>query len=237
MKKFDIRDSIVYEDDDLFIINKPPHISTLEDRTSNVNILTLAKEYCEGAQICHRLDKETSGALIIAKNPETYRHVSIAFEKRKVKKVYHAIVDGLHEFKDLEATAPIKILKKGIVFIDFKEGKDALTYFDTVEAYKNHTLVACRPITGRMHQIRVHLSFLKAPITSDEAYGGKPLYLSKLKKNYNIGKHEDESPLIQRVALHAYKVSFADLTGKNIKISAPYPKDFAVAVKQLSKNR
>ncbi|QCK13931.1 RluA family pseudouridine synthase [Mangrovivirga cuniculi] len=237
MKKFNISESVLFEDDNLYIINKPPGISTLDDRTSNLSILKFAKEYQPDSQICHRLDKETSGCLVIAKNPETYRHMSIAFEKRKVNKIYHAIVDGLHEFKNTKATGPIKTLKKGIVVVDFQDGKEALTYFDTLEAYKTHTLVACRPVTGRMHQIRVHLSFLKAPITGDESYGGRPLYLSKVKRNYNIGRDEIEKPLIQRLALHANEISFEDPKGKMTDVKAPYPKDFAVAIKQLDKNR
>ncbi|MGE8430323.1 MAG: pseudouridine synthase, partial [Sphingobacterium sp.] len=82
---------IIHEDENLIVINKPPFIASLDEREGGeVNILRLAKKYHPDAQVCHRLDKETSGILLIAKNPETYRTISIAFEKRKVNKIYHA---------------------------------------------------------------------------------------------------------------------------------------------------
>jgi 23S rRNA pseudouridine955/2504/2580 synthase len=88
------------KNDDIIVVNKPPFISSLDEREGGeINMLRLAKQYTEDAQICHRLDKETSGALIIAKNPEAYRAVSMQFERRKVKKVYHAVIDGTHVFR------------------------------------------------------------------------------------------------------------------------------------------
>jgi len=87
MKVPKFADLILFEDDDIIVVNKPPFISSLDEREGGeVNMLRLAKAYSEDAQICHRLDKETSGALIIAKNPEAYRTVSMQFEKRQVKK-------------------------------------------------------------------------------------------------------------------------------------------------------
>src|ERR1700710_1846312 len=95
-------DLILFEDDDIIVVNKPPFISTLDEREGGeVNMLRLARAHYEDAQICHRLDKETSGALIIAKNPEAYRLVSMQFERRKVKKVYHAVIEGTHVFEEL----------------------------------------------------------------------------------------------------------------------------------------
>ena len=108
MKIPKLQDLIIYEDDHLIIVNKPPFISSLDEREGGeINILRLAKQYHEDAQICHRLDKETSGAMIIAKNPETYRFVSMQFEHRTVKKVYHAVVDGTHIFNELLIDLPI----------------------------------------------------------------------------------------------------------------------------------
>ncbi|WP_053405885.1 RluA family pseudouridine synthase [Persicobacter sp. CCB-QB2] len=237
MKKVKFEDLIIFENEDYIAINKPPHVATLEDRASYTNILAMAREYCETAQNCHRLDKETSGVLMIAKTPDAYRHLSVQFEKRKVKKIYHAIVDGIHEFDQKENTLPIYPGTKGIVKIDFEKGKPSHTTFNTLEAYKGHTLVEAIPHTGRMHQIRIHLSTLKAPISCDETYGGSPLLLSQLKRKFNLKKGTEEQPLLKRFALHAFAIEFKDPKGKQMKISAPYPKDFAVAVKQLEKNR
>ena len=235
MKKVNFRELIVFEDEDFMLVNKPPHVSSLDDRNDPVNINKLAKEYNADAQVCHRLDKETSGILAIAKNPEAYRHLNIQFEKREVVKVYHAVSGGVHDFKDEIVDLPILALKNGIVKIDSKEGKDAATIFNTLKAYNKYTLIECRPVTGRMHQIRIHLAVLKAPITCDIKYGGKEIYLSQLKKKYNLKMETEERPLIQRVALHARSLLFHSLKGEELIVEAPYPKDFEVLFKQLEK--
>lgn len=225
---------IIYEDDNYIIINKPHSISSLDERTGQgQNILRMAKAYWADAQLCHRLDKETSGALAIAKNPEAYRHISIQFEERNVNKVYHAVSNGVHDLDKMMVNLPITQIGDGAVKIDKAEGKIAVTFFHTVQAYRNATLIECLPVTGRMHQIRIHLSCLKASIVGDKQYGGKDIYLSEFKKNFKLKKFTEEFPLIRRVALHAYGLNFKDETGKDISAVAEYPKDFAVLVKQL----
>ena len=218
------------------LINKPPYISTLDDRIDNQNILTLAKEVVADAQVCHRLDKDTSGVLAIAKNPGAYRHLSMQFENREVNKVYHAIVDGIHQFENKLVDAGILKLNDGTVKIS-REGKEAQTYFTTLQTFKNHTLVECRPVTGRMHQIRIHLRLIKTPITGDEVYGGKPFFVSSVKRGFNLKKETDEQPLVKRMALHAFSLEFALLNGEKTKIEAPYPKDFQALVRQMAENR
>src|SRR6478736_10131297 len=112
------KDLIVFENDDFIVVNKPPFLATLEDRALNAtNLSKLAKQYHEDAQVCHRLDKETSGALAIARNPEAYRHLSSQFEKREVVKRYHAVADGLHQFSDFLVDAPILKQDDGTVRI------------------------------------------------------------------------------------------------------------------------
>jgi 23S rRNA pseudouridine955/2504/2580 synthase len=235
--KIDFAQLIVHEDNDYLLINKPPHIATLDERNSPaLGILRLAKQYWAEAQVCHRLDKETSGILAIAKNPEAYRHLAMQFEHREVKKRYHAIAEGIHEFEGVSVYLPILPLSNGTVRIDREEGKDAETIFISRETFKRHTLVECWPLTGRMHQIRIHLSCLKAPIVSDVQYGGHQLYLSDLKRNFNLKKGEQEQPLIGRVALHAFSLSFTDLTGQQLNVEAPYPKDMNALVRQLRAN-
>src|SRR5690606_7106123 len=239
MEKYQFKDLILFEDEDYIVINKPSGIATLDDRNiaSITSILEMAREYCATAQVCHRLDKETSGALAIAKNPVAYRGLSMQFENRTVKKVYHAVCDGIHDFKDSKITAPISTLSKGAVKIDPYQGKPAEATVNTVRAYKIHTLVACEPLTGRMHQIRIHLSSVSAPISGDEQYKGQKVFLSKVKRRFNLKKDTEEQPLIKRVALHASGLGFRSTNNeKNITIEAPYPKDFAVLLKQLDKN-
>jgi RluA family pseudouridine synthase len=231
-----LEDLILFEDDDFILINKPPYVSTLEDRHEKVNLLGLARDYISTAQVCHRLDKDTSGVLAIAKNPEAYRHMSLQFEKREVTKVYHAVVDGIHNFKDDLVDLPILKQDDGVVKISKREGKSAQTYFTSLKSYKLHTLVECRPVTGRMHQIRIHLSTLKASITGDELYGGKPFFLSSVKRGFNLKKETEEQPIMRRMALHAYALTFADLKGDKKTVDAPYPKDIQALIKQLENN-
>ena len=136
-----------------------------------------------------------------------------------------------HELVDRNLLAS----NKGIAKVS-KDGKPAQTFFHTLKTYWAHTLVECRPITGRLHQIRVHLAYLKSPICGDTLYGGKALYLSSLKRRFNLKKDTEELPIMQRVSLHAFSIVFAGLDGNPIKVDAPYPKDFQVLVQQLDKN-
>ena len=102
-----LSDLILFQNQDYLLINKPPFIATLEDRVELVNILALARTLEPAAQVGHRLDKDTSGILAIARNPEAYRHLSLQFEHREVKKIYHAVVDGRHDLTDILVDAPI----------------------------------------------------------------------------------------------------------------------------------
>lgn len=227
---------IIHEDDNLIVINKPPFLSSLDDREGgDVNILRLAKRYHEDAQICHRLDRETSGILLIAKNPETYRLVSIEFERRRVNKIYHAIIGGTHVFEDLLVDLPILNQGNKNVSIDRANGKRAETYFKSIRFFKHYTLVECRPVTGRMHQIRIHLATQHAAIVGDTMYKGKPVYLSQIKKRgFTLAKGEEEQPIMKRFALHAREIKIT-IDGKEYQFEAPYPKDFATLLKQLEK--
>jgi len=234
--KIKFEDIILFEDENYILVSKPPFLSTLEDRNEKVNLLRLARTYCAAAQVCHRLDKDTSGVLAIAKNPEAYRHLSIQFEKREVVKLYHAVVDGIHQFNDTKVDQPILKQADGIAKISKREGRPAVTFFTSIKSFRHQTLVACKPVTGRMHQIRLHLSFLGAPITGDELYGGKLFFLSQVKRKFNLKKETEEEPLMKRMTLHAFSLQFADLSGNVQTIAAPYPKDMQVLVKQLEVN-
>ncbi len=237
-KNLIFKDLIIFENENYLIINKPPFISSLPERTGDKSqsILKMAKEFYDDVQLCHRLDKETSGALVLAKNAEAYRNVAMQFEHREVKKEYHAIVNGNHDLDSISVFLPISPLKdKTAVKIDRVGGKIAETVFFTEKAYENHTLLKCYPITGRMHQIRVHLMCLDAPIVCDPTYKGEYIYLSQLKRKFNLKMETEELPLMKRVALHARKITFKDINTDLIEALAPYPKDFEVLIKQLDK--
>jgi RluA family pseudouridine synthase len=235
-RRFDFKEMILFEDADYLLVNKPPFLSTLDDRHGGPNLLALAREYTPAAQVCHRLDKDTSGVLAIAKNPEAYRHLNMQFEHRQVGKVYHAIVDGIHNFKDELVDAPILKLDDGLVKISRSEGKPAQTWFTALRSFRYHSLIECRPVTGRMHQIRIHLASERAPITGDETYGGQPFLLSRVKRNYKLKKGTEEEPFMKRMALHAFSLQFNDLSDKRQVVEAPYPKDIQALIRQLELN-
>lgn len=238
-RDLDFKNLIVFENENYVVINKPPFVPSIDERTADktLSILKLAREHYDDIQLCHRLDKETSGALVLAKNSEAYRHLSMQFEHREVQKEYHAVVNGVHDFDSISVFLPIAVVKDGTsVRIDRTRGKIAETVFFTLKAFNKHTLVRCIPITGRMHQIRVHLQCLNAPIVCDPTYGGEYIYLSQIKRKFNLKQETEELPLMKRVALHAHSIHFRDLDESMLNITAPYPNDFEVMVNKLLKS-
>jgi len=227
----DIRKLIFFEGENYIAINKPSSVSTLYDRQSSDNLSLMMKSYLPTAQVCHRLDKETSGVLVFAKNEAAYRSLAMQFEGREVSKIYHAITDGCTNYSDYQANYPLQIPGSGRVRVNVAEGKPSLTSLKTIENFKYHSLVECRPESGRKHQIRVHLAYLGNPVAADALYGGKAVLLSDYKKQYR----GVEQPLLQRAALHAYALDFIDLDGSRLYLKAPYPKDFSVTLRQLRK--
>lgn len=234
MKRFRLKEAIIFENDDYLVINKPSGISSLEDRTLPISLIDeLRKEYPE-ATLCHRLDKETSGCLIAAKHAEAYREAAIQFEKRTVSKLYHAFVEGAVSLEDKAVDLPI-VKKVNGTAMCAQGGRPALTHFTSIENFGHYTLLECRPLTGRFHQIRVHLASMKTPIAADTLYGGKLPYLSSMVRKYKPSSRE-ENPMLKRFALHAYQIEFEGLKGDKITVEAPYPADLATFHKLLAKN-
>jgi len=128
-------------------------------------------------------------------------------------------------------------VKVGIVRVDEKGGKRSYTAFEVIERFKGYSYLRCRPRTGRTHQIRVHLQHRGFPILGDELYGGPPLLLSKLKKDYRLKRGKTERPLIDRVALHAHELRVTHpVTGDEVVITSALPHDMEVALKMLRKH-
>ena len=232
--KLRFEDWILHEDEHTLAINKPANLASLDERDPDApSIIRLAKKYNEQLQLCHRIDKDTTGVLLMAKHPDAYREIAMAFEDRRVEKIYHAVVEGAVQLDEQVIDLPVLVTKSGKVRVE-RGGKEAVTLFRTLEMFEHFTLMECMPVTGRMHQIRVHLASQNIPIANDVLYGGHPPYLSKIKRKFNLGKWEEEKPMIQRFALHAYSL-FLDTEHLNLDIKAPYPKDFEVFVKLLEK--
>jgi len=233
MKPPKFQDLILFESDDYLVVNKPPFLATLDERIGVApSLLRLARDYADDAQVGHRLDRDTSGALALAKHPEAYRHLAMQFENREVNKIYHAVTWGAPPLEKFIVERNIETTKSGKARLAYK-GKPAETRFTTLETYARHALVQAEPVTGRQHQIRLHLAYVETPIVGDTLYGGEDFFLSSLKKKFNLKEGETEQPFIKRFALHAARLGFAGLSGERIEVEAPYPKDFRVLVETL----
>jgi 23S rRNA pseudouridine955/2504/2580 synthase len=236
VKRFNFKDQIVFESTNYLAINKPPGVSSLHERIGLANsVIEQAKKYDEQLQLCHRLDKETSGVLLLSKHAKAYSHAAQAFEKRMVKKTYHAISQGIHKFKNFTVNLPLVTTRSGRSALNKQRGKPSQTTFDTLDNFTHFTLISCSPVSGRQHQIRIHLASQNAPIAADEIYGGELPFLSKFKKKFNLKKGSEEQPMINRFALHAYSLNLSDIDGSTLDIKADYPKDFRVFLSQLQK--
>jgi 23S rRNA pseudouridine955/2504/2580 synthase len=173
--------------------------------------------------------------LVFAKNQLAYRNLSLQFQNRTLNKVYHAIVEGRHEFREKIIDLPIHPGRRGHVRISHSLGKDSRTVVSTLKQFNTHSLLECVPITGRTHQIRVHLAAVGASIAGDIDYGGHELFLSNIKRRYNLRKDATEKPLMLRPALHARSVSFKSVSGQAMEFKAEYPKDYRATLRQLEK--
>lgn len=210
---------IIYVDDDILVINKPSGISVTADRSSQVQLVDILAEQL-GPQkagelrLVHRLDKHTSGVMILAKTPEAQSKFSAYFAKKQVKKTYLALVTGILRGAEGTIDAPLAHARKkpGLMCIVRKRGKEAITNWKLLADFGVTALLAVYPLTDRTHQIRVHLPSIGLPFLIDPLYGNpKPLFLSDFKTHYRLGKGQTEKPLIERLTLHAYQLELPPL--------------------------
>ncbi len=233
--------NIIYEDDHLLVVNKPPLLLSIPDRYSpdKPNLKYFLQKQYDKVLTVHRLDKETSGVICFAKDERTHRELSLQFEKRQVQKSYLAIVDGQvgEDEKTIEKPIAHGSSGSGKMVISSK-GKSSLTTLKVLERFPQFTLLEIQIHTGRTHQIRVHLESIGYPLAVDRLYGRRSeLFLSSIKlKRYKLGKGQEERPLISRCPLHAHSLTINHpSTKEKMTFEAPLPKDMKALLNQLRK--
>lgn len=243
---------ILYEDDDLVAVNKPAGMVVHPSRGHWSGTLVAALAHHFGTQlsgnrgpsrpgIVHRLDRDTSGIILVAKNDFIHARLAALFEERMIRKEYFAIVLGdPHLDRDM-IDAPIglhpKIRERMCIASPRDDsGKEAQTFYEVIKRYGKMASVRCLPKTGRTHQIRVHLTHTGYPILCDRLYGGRKSVtrdellgkrpMALVQEEQQPDSSEQDQPLLTRQALHAYKLSFVHpITGQELELTAPIAED------------
>lgn len=242
----DIPLNIIFEDSDLIILNKQSDILVHPARGNRhgtlVNALVFySDELSSGLGefrpgIVHRLDRNTTGVMVVTKNDIAQWKIAKQFENHQVKKTYLAIAHGCPELTADRINAPLGIHPKAREKYAVRPtiGKEAMTFYEVIESFRGFSLLEMKPRTGRTHQIRVHLSYIKHPIVADDMYGGKLVYPWQLAD----ADPATEEPVINRCALHAFSLQFKHpTTQKIVKFEAPLPDDMQNFLDLLRKYR
>lgn len=243
--------NILYEDEWLALIDKPPDMVVHPARAnwsgtlSNAlayhfrNLSLLGGAYRPG--IVHRLDRDTSGVILVAKEEQTHRELSMQFEVRKIFKEYAAITAGVldRDSDYIEGRIARHNIDRVKMMVtdddDDEDAKDACSFYEVVERFRGFTFVKVQPKTGRTHQIRVHLASVGCPVLADKVYGGRDeIRLSDLVGDLS----EPDEVLLTRQALHAYRLRFLHPRKKEwMEIVAPLPAEFERTLAALRRHR
>jgi RluA family pseudouridine synthase len=232
--------TIILENDNIIAVNKAAGISVGGDRWDETKdrLDRLVAEISNPPSkifTVHRIDCDTSGLVVFAKNQETHRRLSIAFEGRDVTKRYITVVHGRPCWRETACDLPLipNGNKLHQTIIDKYQGKKSLTRFVLLGSAGNYSVIEALPETGRTHQIRVHAAALGHPVVCDSMYGkSKPVMLSEIKRNWH-GDPYEEKPLLARLGLHAAELA---VPAESINLNAPLPKDMSALINQMKKN-
>jgi 23S rRNA pseudouridine1911/1915/1917 synthase len=232
-------DMIIFENDDFAAVNKPAGLLSIPDRMQTaVSLKDMLIEKYGQIFTVHRIDRDTSGIIVFAKNEATHKYLSKAFEERSMEKFYRGLVLGVPpDSGTVDAPISEHPVQKGTMVVH-RNGKPAVTDYTLVESFKGFSLMEFQIHTGRTHQIRVHCKNIGHPLACDELYGdGKPILLSSIKKKFKLSKNEEqERPVLNRLALHAYRLKFTDASGTVHELTAELPKDMRALLQQLKKH-
>jgi RluA family pseudouridine synthase len=236
--EWDLKGLVMWADETLLVLNKPAGLLVIRGGYGNDPYLAELLEPTYGRiWIVHRLDRPTSGVLVVARTADAHRNLNTQFEQRDVNKVYHALVKGSPSWS--EYTVRLALRRDGDrrhrTVVDPESGKSSTTHLTVLERLGALTLIEARPKTGRTHQIRAHLAALGMSIVADKLYwGGDVLYAGDPEIAPQSGK---ERILIARPALHAHSITFSHpTTGEELSFTAPYPRDLAETLVYLQAN-
>lgn len=235
------RIDLLYQDEDVLVVNKPADFLSVPDRYDPdlPNLKHYLRDRYEQVWPVHRLDKDTSGVICIARNEAAHRHLSQQFASHSPTKIYWALAEGRIPKPEGELQFPLAPHpgKAGRMSVSNK-GQEAHTAFRVLESFASCTWLEVRLLTGRTHQIRVHFQAYGHPLVADPFYGKRTaFYLSSIKKKrFNLRADEQERPLLARTALHAASLEIVHPgTGESLKVEAPLPKDMRAVLNQLRK--
>jgi 23S rRNA pseudouridine1911/1915/1917 synthase len=234
-----LKEITLFENDDFVALNKPSGLLSIPDRMGKeISLKNLLIEKYKSIFTVHRLDKDTSGLIVFAKNETAHKALSAQFENRQTVKIYKGLVLG--NPAETKATINVPIAEHPAdngTMIVHRKGKEAITDYEVVQSFGIYSLLQFQIYTGRTHQIRVHMKDIGNPIVCDVLYGdGKPVLVSSLKKKFNLAKSaEEEKPILGRLALHAFSLTIKGPDGKLYELEAPLPKDIRATLQQLEK--
>lgn len=235
----DLAVDILYQDASLLVINKPSGLLTLPDgyQTELAHVRSLLEPKWGRLWIVHRLDKGTSGILLLARTPEAHKALNEQFSSREIQKEYHLLAMGLPNLDHWDVSLPLRLNsdRQHRTVIDLENGKPAITIFDVLKKMENaYSLLAAHPQTGYTHQIRAHLSACGLALCGDPLYDPKP---HPMMRSLQITPPTIIFPA-SRLGLHAYSIHFKHpSSNKDVTIIAPYPKDFSDLLHLLDSNK